>query len=200
MIGRIRSHWIWWHKSHPSNDIKFRIWENARRSREGRWGWDVVTTPKPLNYRVDTTNQRARAMEGQRAYRVVIATISKRRQNKASILASILASFSISKQNQPAYSRTCKDHMEANPAYSTPRKIEAKRILFIQQIRKTEAERTLFIPQIGNIEAKRSLFIPQIERSKRSKLFLFHKLKRSKVCLFHKFERLKRSELGLFQK
>ncbi len=33
--------------------------------------------------------------------------------------ASILASFSISKQNEPAYSRTCKDRSEANPAYST---------------------------------------------------------------------------------
>ncbi len=33
--------------------------------------------------------------------------------------ASILASFSISKRNEPAYSRTCKDRSEANPAYST---------------------------------------------------------------------------------
>ncbi len=36
---------------------------------------------------------------------VVMATISKRRLNEASILAS----FSISKRNEPAYSRTCKD-------------------------------------------------------------------------------------------
>jgi hypothetical protein len=36
---------------------------------------------------------------------LVISTISKRRMNEASILAS----FSISKRNEPAYSRTCKD-------------------------------------------------------------------------------------------
>ncbi len=47
---------------------------------------------------------------------VVMSTISKRRRNEASILAS----FSISKWNKPAYSRTCKDRSEANPAYSTP--------------------------------------------------------------------------------
>jgi hypothetical protein len=35
--------------------------------------------------------------------------------------------------NEPAYSRTCKDRSEGNPAYSTPQ-IEAKRILFIPQI------------------------------------------------------------------
>jgi hypothetical protein len=45
---------------------------------------------------------------------VVMATISKRNE------ASILASFSILKRNEPAYSRTCKDRSEANPAYSTP--------------------------------------------------------------------------------
>jgi len=45
---------------------------------------------------------------------VVMAMISKRRQNEASILAS----FSISKRNEPVYSRTCKDRSE-NPAYST---------------------------------------------------------------------------------
>ncbi len=32
---------------------------------------------------------------------------------------------------QPAYSRTCKDRSEANPAYLHLRKIEAKQILFI---------------------------------------------------------------------
>jgi hypothetical protein len=47
---------------------------------------------------------------------VVTATISKRRRDKASILTS----FSILKRNEPAYSRTCKDQSEANPAYSTP--------------------------------------------------------------------------------
>jgi hypothetical protein len=47
---------------------------------------------------------------------VVMAAISKQRRNEASILAS----FSISKRNKPAYSRTCKDRSEANPAYSTP--------------------------------------------------------------------------------
>ncbi len=31
-----------------------------------------------------------------------------------------LVLFSISKGNKPAYSRTCKDQSEANPAYSTP--------------------------------------------------------------------------------
>ncbi len=51
--------------------------------------------------------------------------------------------------------KTQKDCLcEANPAYSTLRKIEAKRILFIPQIRKIEAEGTLFIPQIGKIEVK----------------------------------------------
>jgi hypothetical protein len=49
---------------------------------------------------------------------LVMATISKRRRNEASILTSFL----ISKRNEPAYSRTCKDRSEANPAYS----IEAK--------------------------------------------------------------------------
>jgi hypothetical protein len=49
-------------------------------------------------------------------YSVVMARISKRRRNEASILAS----FSISKRNEPTYSRTCKDRSEANPAYSTP--------------------------------------------------------------------------------
>jgi hypothetical protein len=34
--------------------------------------------------------------------------------------ASTLASFSITKRNEPAYSRTCKDRSEANHAYSTP--------------------------------------------------------------------------------
>ncbi len=43
---------------------------------------------------------------------LVMATISKRRQNEASILTL----FSISKRNEPAYSRTCKDRSEANPA------------------------------------------------------------------------------------
>ena len=47
---------------------------------------------------------------------LVMATISKRRRNEASILTS----FSISKRNEPAFSRTCKDRSEANPAYSTP--------------------------------------------------------------------------------
>ncbi len=43
-----------------------------------------------------------------------MSTLSKRRRNEASILAS----FSISKRNEPVYSRTCKDRSE-NPAYST---------------------------------------------------------------------------------
>jgi hypothetical protein len=47
---------------------------------------------------------------------LVMATISNRRRNKASILSS----FSISKRNEPAYSRTCKNRSEVNPAYSTP--------------------------------------------------------------------------------
>jgi hypothetical protein len=80
---------------------------------------------------------------------LVMATISNRRRNEASILTS----FSISKRNEPAYSRTCKDQSEANLHL---RKSEAKRILFIPQIRKIEAEGTLFFPQIGQIEAKRS--------------------------------------------
>ncbi len=47
---------------------------------------------------------------------ITTATISKQRRNEASILTS----FSISKRNEPAYSSTCKDRSEANPAYSTP--------------------------------------------------------------------------------
>jgi hypothetical protein len=47
---------------------------------------------------------------------VVMATISKRRWNEASILTS----FPILKRNEPAYSRTCKDRSEANPAPSAP--------------------------------------------------------------------------------
>jgi hypothetical protein len=54
---------------------------------------------------------------------VVMATISKRRRNEASILTL----FSISK---PAYSRTCKDRSEANPAYSTPWKDRSEFCLF----------------------------------------------------------------------
>jgi hypothetical protein len=46
---------------------------------------------------------------------VVMATMLKRRQNKASILTSFL----ISKRNEPAYSRSRKDQSEANLAYST---------------------------------------------------------------------------------
>jgi hypothetical protein len=46
---------------------------------------------------------------------LVMSTMLKRRQNEASILAS----FSISKRDDPAYSRTCKDRSKANPAYST---------------------------------------------------------------------------------
>ena len=65
-------------------------------------------------------------------YWVVMATISKRRWNEASILAS----FSISKRNEPANSRTCKDRSEANLLILHLRKIEAKQILFIPQIRK----------------------------------------------------------------
>jgi hypothetical protein len=45
-----------------------------------------------------------------------MATIWKRRRNEASILTS----FSIWKQNEPAYTRTWKDLSEANPAYSSP--------------------------------------------------------------------------------
>ncbi len=47
---------------------------------------------------------------------LVMARISKQRQNKASILTSFL----ISKRNEPSYSRTCQDRSEAYPAYSTP--------------------------------------------------------------------------------
>jgi hypothetical protein len=47
---------------------------------------------------------------------LVMATISIRRRNEASLLAS----FSILKRNEPAYYRTCKDRSKANPAYSTP--------------------------------------------------------------------------------
>ncbi len=47
---------------------------------------------------------------------IVMVTISKQRRNEASILSS----FSISKRNEPAYSSTCKDRIEANPAYSKP--------------------------------------------------------------------------------
>ncbi len=71
-------------------------------------------------------------------WRLVMAMISKRRRNEASILTS----FSISKRNEPAYCRS----------------------LFISQIWKNQAERTLFIPQIRKIEAKRSLFVPQIRK------------------------------------
>jgi hypothetical protein len=87
-----------------------------------------------------------------------MATISKRRRNEASILTS----FSLSKPNEPAYSRTCKDRSKKNLLILHLRKIKAKQILFIPQIRKIEAEQTLFIPQIGQIEVKRTLFIPQI--------------------------------------
>jgi hypothetical protein len=53
---------------------------------------------------------------GSITWRIIMATISKRRRNKASILNLFL----ISKRNEPSYSRTCKDRSEANPAYSTP--------------------------------------------------------------------------------
>ncbi len=90
-----------------------------------------------------------------------MSTISKRRRNEASILTS----FSISKRNEPAYSRTCKDRAKRTLLILHFRKIEVKQILFIPQIRNIEAERTLFIPQIRKIEAKRSLFIPQIRKN-----------------------------------
>jgi len=83
---------------------------------------------------------------------------SKRRWNKASIWAS----FSISKQNKPAYPELVKIKAKQTLLILHLRKIEAKRILFIPQIRKIEAERTMFIPQIGKIKAKRSLFIPKV--------------------------------------
>jgi hypothetical protein len=134
-----------------------------------------------------------------RQFTILKVTILKRRRNEASILTS----FTISKRNEPAYSRTCKDRSDANPVYYTLRKSEAKRILFIPQIRKIEAERTLFIPQIGQTKAKRRLFIPQIRKNEAERVCLFHKLdrsKRSKVCLFYKFERTKRSKVCLFHK
>jgi len=56
-----------------------------------------------------------------------------------------LSSFSIWKRNEPAYSRSSKDRSEANHAYSTPSKVEAKRTLFIPQIAKSEAKKTNWI-------------------------------------------------------
>jgi hypothetical protein len=47
---------------------------------------------------------------------LVMATISKQRQNEASTMTL----FAISKPNEPSYSRTCQDRSEAYPAYSTP--------------------------------------------------------------------------------
>ncbi len=88
--------------------------------------------------------------------------ILKQRRNKTSTLAL----FSISKRNEPAYSRTCKDQVKWTLLILYLRKIEVKGILFIPQIRKIEAEWTLFIPQIGKNEAKRSLIIPQIQKIK----------------------------------
>ncbi len=88
-----------------------------------------------------------------------MATISKRRLKEASILTSFL----ISKRNEPAYSRTCKDRSEPCLFYTLARSKRSKFCLF-----------------------------HKIERSKRSELCLFHKLDRSKWsegCLFHKFER-----------
>jgi hypothetical protein len=70
---------------------------------------NIIPTPSFV-YRVEES------IDPSFVYTEVMATISKRRWNKASILTS----FSISKRNKPAYSRTCKDQSEANPAHSTP--------------------------------------------------------------------------------
>jgi hypothetical protein len=91
-----------------------------------------------------------------------MAMISKRRRNEASILAW----FSISKRNKPAYSWIVKIEAKQTLLILHLRKIEAKQILFFPQIQKIEGERTLFIPQIGQMEAKQSLFIPQIRKIK----------------------------------
>jgi hypothetical protein len=74
--------------------------------------------PPPLNvciYSIKSTTVYVPAWELGLS-QLVMATISKRRQNEASIFVL----FSISKRNEPAYSRTCKERSEANPAYSTP--------------------------------------------------------------------------------
>jgi hypothetical protein len=69
------------------------------------------------SYKITNTNKTYNDTNiGQHVFILVMATISKRWRNEASILTS----FSISKRNEPAYSRTCKDQSEANPAYSTP--------------------------------------------------------------------------------
>ncbi len=97
-----------------------------------------------------------------------MATISKRRGNEASILSS----FSLSKRNEPAYSRSSKDRGEANHAYSTPQKVEAKRTLFIPQNAKSAAKRSLFIPQIAKSEAKKTNWI-EVKRTEAVFLKLF---------------------------
>ncbi len=104
-----------------------------------------------------------------------MATILKRRQNEASILSS----FSISKRNEPAYSRTCKDRSEVNPAYSTPQKDQSELCLLYKLQRAKRSEVCLF---------------HKFEKSQQRELCLFHKLERSKqsqVCLLHKLQRAK---------
>ncbi len=81
---------------------------------------------------------------------IVMATILKRRRNEASILAL----FSISKRNEPAYSRTCKDRSEANPAYSTPLKDRRKGNSVYSTNLKDRSGANSAIPQIGKIEGK----------------------------------------------
>ncbi len=109
-----------------------------------------------------------------------MATISKRRRNEASILTS----FSISKRNEPAYSRTCKD-----------------RTLLILHLRKIEAERTRFIPQIGQIEAKSVYSTNSKERSGANSVYSTYWKDRSEANSFYSTNSKKsnRSELGLFQ-
>jgi hypothetical protein len=68
-----------------------------------------------------------------------MAMISKRKRNEASILTS----FSISKRNEPAYSRSCKDRSEANLSKRSELglllgKIEVKKMNWME-VKRTEA-------------------------------------------------------------
>ncbi len=129
---------------------------------------------------------------------LIMAMISKRRRNEASILTS----FPISKRkNEPAYSRTCKDRSEANPAYSTPYKDRSEFCVYsINSKDRSGANSVYSTIWTDRSEAKSVYSTNSKERSGANSVYSTNWTDRSKVCLFHKFEWTKRSELGLFQK
>ncbi len=127
---------------------------------------------------------------------LVMATISKQRRSEASILTS----FSISKRNESAYSRTCKDRSKPCLFYTLERLKWSEFCLFHKFDRSKRSELCLFHKLDRSKQSEVCLF-HKLERTKRSKHCLFHKLdisKRREVCLFHKLERTKRSKVCKF--